>query len=68
MSRKRDEVKQWTSEDNPISRLRLFLEARSLWDEAREKQMDAEIRKGLFEAFQVCTLHTSHGYILADTG
>ena len=52
--RKRDEVKHWTSEDNPVSRLRLFLESRSLWDEAREKQMDAEIRKGLLEAFQVC--------------
>ena len=48
-------MKHWTSEDNPVSRLRLFLESRSLWDEAREKQMDAEIRKGLFEAFQVCS-------------
>jgi len=47
-----DEVKMWQMDDNPITRLRKYLEKRNWWDEEKEKAWLAESRKNLMAAFQ----------------
>lgn len=52
--RARVEVEDWKRRDNPITRLRKFMEARGMWDDAREKEardgLRKEILKGIAEA------------------
>ena len=52
--RARVEVEDWKRRDNPITRLRKFMEARGMWDDAREKEardtLRREILKGISEA------------------
>jgi 2-oxoisovalerate dehydrogenase E1 component alpha subunit len=43
--RARVEVDEWKRRDNPISRLRKWLEMKGLWDEALEREARIEIRK-----------------------
>lgn len=42
--RARVEVEEWKRRDNPIARLRKWMEKKGLWDEEREKQARGEIR------------------------
>ncbi|KAF1982111.1 hypothetical protein K402DRAFT_363480 [Aulographum hederae CBS 113979] len=49
--RARVEVEDWKRRDNPITRLRKYLESRSAWDEGREKEVRAAIRKDVLKAF-----------------
>ncbi|KAF2139405.1 uncharacterized protein K452DRAFT_275693, partial [Aplosporella prunicola CBS 121167] len=49
--RARVEVEDWKRRDNPITRLRKWLEARGLWDEERETDARARIRKDVLAAF-----------------
>lgn len=49
--RARVEVEDWKRRDNPIGRLRKWLEARGYWDEAREKEARDSIRRDLLKAF-----------------
>lgn len=47
-----DEVSYWDKDDNPIQRLRLYMEERSWWDDKREAAWKLESRKRVMEAFQ----------------
>ncbi|KAI7652517.1 thiamine diphosphate-binding protein [Hortaea werneckii] len=46
------EVEDWKRRDNPIVRLRKYLESAGLWDEAAEKDLRSEARKGVLEAYR----------------
>lgn len=45
------EVEDWKRRDNPIIRLRKWLENKGLWDEAKEQEARSRIRKDLLAAF-----------------
>jgi len=49
--RARVEVEDWKRRDNPIARLRKFMETRGLWDEAKEKEARDSIRRDVLKAF-----------------
>jgi len=46
------EVEDWKRRDNPITRLRKYLEAKDLWDEGKEKNLRSETRKSILEAYR----------------
>ncbi|TKA42378.1 hypothetical protein B0A54_06827 [Friedmanniomyces endolithicus] len=46
------EVEDWKRRDNPITRLRKYLEAKDLWDERKEKNLRSETRKSILEAYR----------------
>jgi 2-oxoisovalerate dehydrogenase E1 component alpha subunit len=50
--RQRVEVEDWKRRDNPITRLRKWLESRELWDDAREKELRSSTRKEVLRAFE----------------
>lgn len=50
--RARVEVEDWKRRDNPLIRLRKYLERRSLWDQHKEKDTRERIRRDLLEAFK----------------
>lgn len=49
-----DEISYWTEQENPITRMRLYLEAHQLWDSLQEMNLKKEARskvlKGMSEA------------------
>ncbi|KAK4992817.1 hypothetical protein LTR66_006199 [Elasticomyces elasticus] len=45
------EVEDWKRRDNPITRLRKFLESRDLWDGERDRALRSELRKDILAAF-----------------
>ncbi|KAI1196379.1 2-oxoisovalerate dehydrogenase alpha subunit [Nemania serpens] len=49
--RARVEVEDWKRRDNPISRLRKYMEAKGFWDEAKEKAARESIRRDVLKAF-----------------
>ena len=49
--RARVEVEDWKRRDNPITRLRKYLEKRVVWNEKREKEERDRIRKEVLGAF-----------------
>ncbi|KAI9841892.1 MAG: hypothetical protein M1838_003346 [Thelocarpon superellum] len=49
--RARVEVEDWKRRDNPITRLRKWLERRGIWDEEREKDARTTIRRQVLHAF-----------------
>lgn len=49
--RARVEVEDWKRRDNPITRLRKWMERQDLWDEAKEKEARSQIRKDVLKAF-----------------
>ena len=49
--RARVEVEDWKRRDNPITRLRKWLENNGLWDEDKEKEARSGIRKDVLKAF-----------------
>lgn len=49
--RQRLEVEDWKRRDNPITRLRKWLEGRSLWDEGKERDLRSQLRKEILAAF-----------------
>ncbi len=49
--RARVEVEDWKRRDNPITRLRKWLEGRGIWDETQEKEARSAIRKEVLSAF-----------------
>ncbi|KAF2468504.1 thiamine diphosphate-binding protein [Lindgomyces ingoldianus] len=49
--RQKVEVEDWKRRDNPIARLRKWLEGRSLWDEDKERALRSELRKEILGAF-----------------
>jgi 2-oxoisovalerate dehydrogenase E1 component alpha subunit len=50
--RQKVEVEDWKRRDNPITRLRKWLESRGLWDEAKEKDLRSQTRKEVLKAFE----------------
>lgn len=50
--RARVEVEEWKRRDNPVTRLRKFLEGRGLWGEEKEKELRSEARKAVLEAYR----------------
>lgn len=49
--RARVEVEDWKRRDNPITRLRKYLEKKGVWDEGKESEARARIRKDVLKAF-----------------
>ncbi|KAI1871327.1 uncharacterized protein JN550_004772 [Neoarthrinium moseri] len=49
--RARVEVEDWKRRDNPISRLRKYMEAKGLWDEGKEKEARDSTRRDVLKAF-----------------
>ncbi|RYO77572.1 hypothetical protein DL762_009172 [Monosporascus cannonballus] len=49
--RARVEVEDWKRRDNPIARLRKYMEAKGLWDEPKEKEAREGIRRDVLKAF-----------------
>ncbi|KAI1369984.1 dehydrogenase E1 component [Xylaria arbuscula] len=49
--RARVEVEDWKRRDNPISRLRKYMETKGIWDEAKEKEARDSIRRDVLKAF-----------------
>lgn len=49
--RARVEVEDWKRRDNPITRLRKYLEKKSVWDEEKENEARGRIRKEVLKAF-----------------
>ncbi|TLD32627.1 hypothetical protein E2P81_ATG05603 [Venturia nashicola] len=45
------EIDAWRRRDNPITRLRKWMEREGLWDEAREKEAQNRIKKQIMKAF-----------------
>ncbi|KAI4138051.1 MAG: hypothetical protein L6R39_006986 [Caloplaca ligustica] len=45
------EVEDWKRRDNPITRLRKWMERRGLWDEEREREARSRIRREVLKAF-----------------
>jgi 2-oxoisovalerate dehydrogenase E1 component alpha subunit len=50
--RSRVEVEDWKRRDNPITRLRKWLERQKLWDEEKERDARSRIRQKILEAFR----------------
>ena len=49
--RARVEVEDWKRRDNPITRLRKWMERQGVWDEEKERQARSTIRKRVLKAF-----------------
>lgn len=49
--RARVEVEDWKRRDNPITRLRKYLEKRDLWNDEKETEARGRIRKDVLKAF-----------------
>lgn len=46
------EVEDWKRRDNPITRLRKYMEAQGIWDEEKEKALRSDARKSILEAYR----------------
>ncbi|KAF2149567.1 2-oxoisovalerate dehydrogenase alpha subunit [Myriangium duriaei CBS 260.36] len=46
------EVEDWKRRDNPITRLRKWIEGKGLWNDDKEKEARSRIRKQVLEAFK----------------
>lgn len=49
--RARVEVEDWKRRDNPLTRLRKWMEAKGYWDEAKEKEARDTLRKEILKGF-----------------
>lgn len=49
--RARVEVEDWKRRDNPIARLRKYMEAKGIWSEAKEKEARESTRRDVLKAF-----------------
>jgi 2-oxoisovalerate dehydrogenase E1 component alpha subunit len=49
--RARVEVEDWKRRDNPITRLRKWMENRGIWDDEKEREARSSIRKEVLFAF-----------------
>lgn len=46
------EVEDWKRRDNPITRLRKWLEGKGIWSEEQEKELRADTRKAILNAYR----------------
>lgn len=49
--RQKVEVEDWKRRDNPITRMRKWLEGRGIWDEDKERELRNTLRKQILAAF-----------------
>ena len=49
--RSKVEVQDWHQNDSPITRFRKYLQSKALWDQAKETEYKAEIRKEILKSF-----------------
>lgn len=49
--RARVEVEDWKRRDNPITRLRKYLELQEIWDDEKENELRSRLRKECLKAF-----------------
>jgi 2-oxoisovalerate dehydrogenase E1 component alpha subunit len=49
--RARVEVEDWKRRDNPLARLRKYMEAKGIWDDTKEKNARESTRKDVLKAF-----------------
>ena len=49
--RARIEVEEWKRRDNPITRLRKYMESQGLWNEEAEKDLRTKVRREVLKAF-----------------
>ncbi|MCJ1444533.1 MAG: hypothetical protein MMC23_005035 [Stictis urceolatum] len=45
------EVEDWKRRDNPITRLRKYMEAQGIWDDTKEQEMRSSVRRDALKAF-----------------
>ena len=45
-------MQSWITNDNPLTRLRLYLESQKYWNDELEKTARTDIRKQILKAFQ----------------
>nr|OQO19674.1 hypothetical protein B0A51_14097 [Rachicladosporium sp. CCFEE 5018] len=50
--RAKAEVEDWKRRDNPIARMRKWMEGKGIWDGEKEKVLRSEARKGVLEAYR----------------
>ncbi|KAF2749833.1 thiamine diphosphate-binding protein [Sporormia fimetaria CBS 119925] len=50
--RQKVEVEDWKRRDNPITRMRKWLEGRGVWDEEKERELRSVLRKDVLKAFE----------------
>jgi 2-oxoisovalerate dehydrogenase E1 component alpha subunit len=50
--RARVEVEDWKRRDNPITRLRKWMEAKGIWDDEKERILRADARKSVLTAYR----------------
>lgn len=46
------EVEDWKRRDNPITRLRKWMEGKGIWDEEKEKELRSGARKSVLDAYR----------------
>lgn len=46
------EVEDWKRRDNPLTRLRKWMEGKGIWDENKEKELRADTRKAVLDAYR----------------
>ena len=46
------EVEDWKRRDNPITRLRKWMEGKGIWSEEKEKELRSDARKSVLEAYR----------------
>lgn len=46
------EVEDWKRRDNPITRLRKWMEGKGIWDETKEKELRSDARKSVLDAYR----------------
>ena len=46
------EVEDWKRRDNPITRLRKWMEGKGIWDEAKERELRSDARKSVLDAYR----------------
>ncbi|KXS96043.1 hypothetical protein AC578_2285 [Pseudocercospora eumusae] len=46
------EVEDWKRRDNPITRLRKWMEGKGLWNEEKEKELRSDLRKQILTAYR----------------
>lgn len=50
--RAKTEVEDWKRRDNPIARLRKYMENKGIWDEEKEKQLRSDQRKAVLDSYR----------------
>lgn len=65
--RQRVEVEDWKRRDNPLTRLRKYLELRALWDDGKEKDLRTATRREVLAAFELAEKRKKPGLKYAFT-